>query len=130
MCGKAIRVNELTDRHEADEPAARYNLREDNINMRNFIIGESKELGIKVKAADGEDFSITAATYEYKDRSGNLLETGEATVEDKMVYTELTPTVVGFDQIVTFKVTLKPVDVTKNPETVKADVIVNVMKEQ
>ncbi len=98
--------------------------------MRNFIIGESKELGIKVKAVDGEDFSITGATYEYKDRSGNLLETGEATVDDKMVYTELTPTVVGFDQIVTFKVTLKPVDVTKNPETVKADVIVNVMKEQ
>ncbi len=96
--------------------------------MRNFILGESKELGIKVRAADGEDFTITGATYEYKDKSGNLFETGEATVEDKMVYTELTPTAVGFDQIVTFKVTLKSVDVAKNPETVKANVIVNVLK--
>jgi hypothetical protein len=97
--------------------------------MRNFLLGEKKELGIKINAASGVDFKITGARYEYFDRRGNLLGSGEATVEGRTVYTELTPTVLGWEQYVTFIVTIQSDDERYGTETVRQDVVVNVMED-
>jgi len=97
--------------------------------MRNFLLGETKELGIKINAASGEGFKITKARYEYYDRRENLLGSGEATIEGRTVYTVLTPTVLGWEQYVTFFVTVESDDERYGTETVRQDVVVNVMED-
>jgi len=96
--------------------------------MRNYLLGACQELRHKISDIYGFDFKITSARYSYKDCRGKLLQSGEATVEGKTVYVALTPTVVGFDQIVTFIVTIQLDNAGHHVATVREDVIVNALK--
>ena len=130
-------VNELAEKYSLFEiPATyktgelndRYAWKEDNIDMRNFKLGESKEVGIELVANDGNEFTITNASYKYEDVAGNVLQSGEATIDEHKVFILLTPTETGFSQNVIFTVTATPTDVIKNEETIMATVVVNVME--
>ncbi|MTI85322.1 MAG: hypothetical protein FH756_15835 [Firmicutes bacterium] len=130
-------VNELANKYslfevpatyEAGELNEQYAWKEDNIDMRNFKLGESKEVGIELVANDGNEFTITKASYKYEDVAGNVLESGEATIDDHKVFILLTPKETGFSQNVTFTITATPAEVIKNEETIMVTVIVNVME--
>jgi len=93
--------------------------------MMNYMPGESQELGIKLDDMYGKDFTITGARYSYKGHFGKLLQTGEALVDGKTVYAPLTSTIVGFDQVVTFIVTIQSDTAGQEVSTVRQDLIVN-----
>ncbi len=97
--------------------------------MRNFLLGETKELGIKMSGADGVAFKILEARYEYKNHLGEILASGEAIVEDKAIYTNLTPTELGFNQVCTFIVKVQSDNKEKGIEQVRQDITVNVVEE-
>jgi len=96
--------------------------------MRNYLLGECQELRHKISDIYGLDFTITSAQYSFKNYFGKLLQSGEAAVEGKTVYAALTPTVVGFDYIVTFIVTIQLDNASQDVATVREDVIVNALK--
>jgi len=102
--------------------------REDKLAMRNYLLGECQELRHKISDIYGLDFTITSAQYSFKNYFGKLLQSGEAAVEGKTVYAALTPTVVGFDYIVTFIVTIQLDNASQDVATVREDVIVNALK--
>lgn len=100
--------------------------------MKNFILGEEKEVGVELSATDGTNFEIASASYVYKDAAGAVLGSGEAMIDGTKVYVLLAPSVAGYSHKVIFTITTQPLDandqpdINRNTEIIKAAVIVNV----
>lgn len=128
-------VTERTDKLAFVEMPDNLTWKEDSTDMKDFILGESKEVAIELEATDGGNFLIESATYVYKQADGTLLASGGASVEGKRVFILLTPVEPGYSQKVTFTITTQPLDLynqpdpTKNDETIKPSVVVNVLAE-
>ncbi len=126
-------AQELEERYGATELGGNYEVKEDGTEMRTFILGEEKEVGVEIAATDGTPFMVAMASYEYKDGT-TVLASGGATVDGNRVFILLKPETAGFTQQVTFTVTLQPVDengqpdVSKNREIKKATVAVTVIE--
>lgn len=127
-------VTEADGRYAVTEPEFKLTWREDSTEMKDYILGESKEVAIELEATDGTNFLIESASYVYKQADGTLLASGGASVEGKRVFILLTPTEAGYSQKVTFTITTQPLDQynqpdpTKNDETIKPSVVVNVLE--
>ncbi|KJS16723.1 MAG: hypothetical protein VR69_08175 [Peptococcaceae bacterium BRH_c4b] len=128
-------ASELDVRYGTYEKPEKYSWREDSSEKRDFIVGESKEVAIEFESTDGTEFNVASADYVYKESDGTVLESGDAEVNGKEAFILLTPSVSGYLQKITFTVTLQPLDdlgqldPTRNAETVKSTVTVNVSEE-
>jgi hypothetical protein len=112
----------------------KYAYTEDGTEMKEFILGEQKEVGVELSTTDGTDFGIESAPYVYKDSAGTVLGSGEATIDGKKVYVLLAPTVAGYSHKVIFTITTQPLDangqpeINRNKEVIKATVIIDVLE--
>ncbi len=100
--------------------------------MYNFKLGERKEVGGTLTRIDGTDFSISA-TYVFKNHSGTIISSGNASVSGADVFVLLQPATVGKYYEVVFTCVCTPLtsqgvpDNTKNAETIIAEVRVDVV---
>lgn len=128
-------VTELDGRYAAIEREDNITWKEDSTDMKEFILGESKEVAIELEATDGSNFLIESANYVYKTAEGTVLKSGGASVQGKKVFILLTPTEPGYSQKIMFTITTQPLDQynqpdpSRNDETIKPSVIVNVLNE-
>ncbi|SFH39271.1 hypothetical protein SAMN05660649_05031 [Desulfotomaculum arcticum] len=131
--GERYEITEVYERYQATELGDKYEIKEDGNEMRTFVLGEEKEVGIEVESTDGTPFVVAQATYEYKD-GDTVFNLGGATVDGNRVFMLLKPETAGFTQKVVFTVTLQPVDgngqidTTKNKETKKASLAISVFE--
>lgn len=100
-----------------------------------FIVSESKEVGVLISSSDNSDFSLSAI-YSYKDQYGTVFVNGaDATIDGHNVYCLITPTIPSSGQIVEFTITIIPLlggvpDPNKNMQIIKPIIYIDVFPDK